>query len=193
MDVAVLGKSQGSHLLQTMAKECGHKVKYVVDDFCEGAMKPQELPSGFPLIVGLFDNRLRLELGKKFNTITLVHPSAYVAPTAKIGKGTIVKQRACIGDNVVIGENCIIDSGVIIEHDSFIGNGAQLTVGTVTGGFVKIDERTLVGLNCILQTKVNIGKDCIICSGAVVFSDVPDKTKIRSGVWIKDRISYDVK
>jgi UDP-3-O-[3-hydroxymyristoyl] glucosamine N-acyltransferase len=193
LDVAVMGVSKGSEVLQTIAKEVGYTVKYLVDDFAEGAMRPEELPVNFPLVIGMFDNNRRLELGKKYNALTLIHPTAYIAPTAKIGKGTVIKQRASIGNNVVIGDMCVIDSGVVIEHDSIIHDGAQVTVGSVTGGFVEVGKASVVGLNCTLQTYVKIGKDCVICSGTTVLSDVPDGTRVKSGrVWITGEPTYDV-
>ena len=36
---------------------------------------------------------------------------------AKIGKGTIIMNRAVIHQDVDIGNNCIINTGAIIEHD----------------------------------------------------------------------------
>lgn len=55
------------------------------------------------------------------NSLT-VHPTAIVAPSAIIGKGTTIGPYTIISENVVIGENNFIAPHVVIEGYTIIGN-----------------------------------------------------------------------
>lgn len=112
---------------------------------------------------------------------------AFIAPTAKIGKGVYIAPFACIadyaeiGDNTVIhphvtigshtkiGDNCIVYSGATVYHDCRIGNNCILHSGSVIGadgfgfaptssGYEKIPQIGVV----ILEDNVEVGANSCI-------------------------------
>ena len=56
----------------------------------------------------------------------VIHPSAYVSPSAKIGSGTFVGAKCVVNTCSVVGEGCILSVGSIIDHNSKIGNGCHV-------------------------------------------------------------------
>src|SRR5262249_18570069 len=72
--------------------------------------------SGIALAVGSAPVRLKLrsrcaELG--IELINVIHPHAYVAPSACIGRGNYIKAGALIDSNTRVGDCCIIDNGAV--------------------------------------------------------------------------------
>lgn len=63
--------------------------------------------------------------------IILVHPTAYVAPDAKIGPGVVICAQAVVETGSSIGAGTIIDVGAIVDHDSIVGDYCHLKAGTV--------------------------------------------------------------
>ena len=68
---------------------------------------------------------------------TLIHPSAYVSPTASIGTGTAVLPRAVVNTGCRIGRGCIVNLGAIVDHGCVIEDGAHLRLGAI----VKAENR----------------------------------------------------
>lgn len=89
-------------------------------------------------VVAIGNTEKRLELIRMleyigFNVVTLIHPLAYVSPSAIIEKGSFVEPMAVIHAGVKIGTGCIISAGTIINHDAIINDGCHLNCGTIVG------------------------------------------------------------
>ncbi len=75
-----------------------------------------------------------------------------------------------------MGNFSIINTGVILEHDSLVGDFTHLAPRVVTGGNVRIGSRTFIGLNATIRDNITIGNNCVIGAGSVVLKDVTDNT-----------------
>lgn len=106
----------------------------------------------------------------------VVHPSAFIAPSARVGPGTFVKAGAVIETNVVVGSCCIVDNGAVIAHDTQLGDCVHLAPGVSLGSSIKVGDLTIVGIGASVSTGVHIGSRCIISVGSSVVRDVPDNS-----------------
>jgi sugar O-acyltransferase (sialic acid O-acetyltransferase NeuD family) len=129
--------------------------------------------------IGGARGRDRLEIQRflelnKLASVVAVHPAAYVAASAKIGRGCQILARAFVAAEAEIGDACIINTAANIEHESILGAGVHVSVGANLGGRVTIEDYSLIGIGAIVLPNVRIGSDCIVGAGAVVTKDVPD-------------------
>lgn len=105
---------------------------------------------------------------------TLTHPSAVIAPSAVIGKGTLVMPGAIINADAIVGENCILNSGAIVEHDCVLEDGVHVAPGAVLGGAVHVGRMAQVGLGAVVLPGGRVGREALIGAGAVVLRDAPE-------------------
>lgn len=56
----------------------------------------------------------------------VIHPTAVVDPTARIGAGSVVWSHACILADAVIGEDCRIGHGAFVDRGVHIGDRAVI-------------------------------------------------------------------
>jgi UDP-3-O-[3-hydroxymyristoyl] glucosamine N-acyltransferase len=94
-----------------------------------------------------------------------IHPSAIVAPTAKLGKDVSVQPHAVIEADVVIGARTVIGAG------DYIGHGCRVGDDCLLHAHVTLRERTTLGHRVILHSGVVLGADG--------FGYEPDGTKHR--------------
>jgi UDP-3-O-[3-hydroxymyristoyl] glucosamine N-acyltransferase len=82
-----------------------------------------------------------------------VHPTAVVAPSAKIGTNVVLGAYAVVEENASIGDNTVLYAHVYIGRDTVIGKDCLLYPN------VTFRERVKVGDRCIFQPGVVIGGD----------------------------------
>ena len=106
-------------------------------------------------------------------TPRLVHPTAWVAPSAQVGAGAIVYPACCIDEGVEVARGAILHNRVTLSHDTRVGACAYLSPGVTTAGRVTIGARAFLGAGAVVADGVTIGDDAIVGIGTVVTSDVP--------------------
>lgn len=142
------------------------------------ALQSQNFPSA---VFGIGKNAVRKELVTRYHFFkdwkTLIHPSAYVHPSAKIGPGTVVFAGAIIQPDAEIGAHCIINTGATIDHDCKIADYVHLAPGVHLAGGVKIGEGAFLGIGSVVIQEINIGQWSLIAAGGVVINDImPNQT-----------------
>lgn len=110
--------------------------------------------------------------------VTVIHPHAFVSPSAIINRGCFIKAGAVVETNSSVGDMCIIDNGVVVAHDNKIAYAVHLAPGVSTGGSVQIGARTIVGIGSSVATGTNIGENSIVSVGTAVTRDVPDNSVV---------------
>lgn len=93
--------------------------------------------SDYPLAYpGFGDNKLRMSWFSKlqeagFIVPTLVHPTALISPSAKIGEGSIVEARATVNSGAIIGKGCIISTNTTVDVAAEMGDFVYTDPGII--------------------------------------------------------------
>jgi sugar O-acyltransferase (sialic acid O-acetyltransferase NeuD family) len=123
-----------------------------------------------------------LEVG--FDCPTLIHPTAYIEPSACLSTGAQIFPHAYVGSDAVIEFGAIINTGAVVSHDCRIGSYANLAPGSILAGNVTVGERVLIGMGVTVNLNVTIGAGSRVGNGAVVKRDIPPGKIIHAGsVW----------
>ena len=81
--------------------------------------------------VAIGNTNVRLEIIDTLKTlgyrqVTLIHPKAYVSPSAEIAEGCIVEPNAVIHSNTRIGIGCLISAGAVVNHNAVVEDGCHI-------------------------------------------------------------------
>jgi sugar O-acyltransferase (sialic acid O-acetyltransferase NeuD family) len=110
--------------------------------------------------------------------INLIHPSAVISPSVKIGTGVAIKAFCVLASNVTIGDHSFLQSSAIFGHDVQIGNYCQINSFSFFAGCVKVNDLVTVNAGAkIVQSRL-IGKGSTIGIGSIVIKDVPEGVKV---------------
>tara|TARA_B100001175_G_scaffold173947_1_gene147638 strand:- start:9749 stop:10405 length:657 start_codon:yes stop_codon:yes gene_type:complete len=134
-------------------------------------------------VIGIGDINIRkkvideyIKKGAKFETI--IHPTALVSKTAKIGNGSLISHNVSIGPMAKIGKFCVLNSRSTIGHDSEMGDNNFISPNVVLGGFSKLGNNNMLGTNSCLTPKIIVGNNNKIVAGMTILNNVHDNETI---------------
>lgn len=142
---------------------------------------------------------------------TLIHPSAFVAPTAILGRGVRVGPFAVIEDHVEIGDECVLDAHAVVR--SFVRMGARnrIHAHAVLGGepqdvsfggeetrveigddnvlreavtihrATRLEHPTRIGSGCMLMVNAHVAHDCQLGDNVMMTNDVNFAGHVQAG------------
>jgi len=121
------------------------------------------------------------------HAVNVIHERAWVADTAKVGRGCQILAMSAVSHEVVIGRQVIINTSASVDHECHLGNGVHIMPGAVLAGCVRVGQCTMIGTNATILPGLRIGANVRIGAGAVVTRDIEDgKTVIGSPARLLD-------
>ena len=109
-----------------------------------------------------------------------IHPTAWIDPTVKLGKGNTIGAYTVIHAGVTIGDNNTIGSHTVIGGDGEIRNAhnfkGEVKIGSrnLINHHVTIDKPingyTIVGDDNFIMTKAHLGHDVIVSNNVTISS-----------------------
>lgn len=120
----------------------------------------------------------RLEIQDLFlehgiEVVQAVHPRAFVARSAQMGKGCQIMAQAAVCADARLGDQCIVNTAASADHECVLGAGVHLAPGVRLAGLVRVGAGTFVGAGAVVLPRLSIGEDSLIGAGSVVTRDVP--------------------
>lgn len=103
---------------------------------------------------------------------TVIHPRAVVAPSARIGRGSVILAGSVVCPQAVIGDHVLVLQNASINHDCRIGEFATVSAGVTLLGFVAIGRNAFVGGGATVAPLCKVGDRALVGAGAVVVRDV---------------------
>jgi len=104
----------------------------------------------------------------------LIHPTALISPSAKIGKGVIISHNSSLGPKVVIGDHNILNSRCTIGHDTVIGSFNFISPQVALSGHTIIGDENMIGVNSCTIPGIKVGSNNVIAAGTIIFKQVGD-------------------
>ncbi|MGH2678135.1 MAG: acetyltransferase, partial [Actinomycetota bacterium] len=109
---------------------------------------------------------------------TLIHPRAYLAPSARVGQGAYVGALAVASTGCRIGDLAWLSPHSHVGHHAELGECSTLSPGVRIAGRARIGRRTFLGEGAVVLPDRRVGDDAVVGAGAVVIHDVEPGTTV---------------
>lgn len=116
-------------------------------------------------------SQLLRDRGAKF--AQLIHPSAAISSTAKLGEGVIIGAHTFVSASAKIGDLVAINALSSVGHDVDLGSFCTLSAHVDLTGYVQVGEGVFFGSGARVLPRVKIGSGAKIGIGATVMRSVP--------------------
>ena len=109
-----------------------------------------------------------------FQLPVIIHPSAWISPSAEIGCGSVIFAQSAVQTNVTIGSAAIVNTSSSVDHDVNLGDFVHICPGVHLAGEVRVGDHSLVGIGSSVIPQITIGSGVTIGAGSSVVTDIPD-------------------
>lgn len=117
-------------------------------------------------------------LNRGVEFVSIIDKTAYIVPSAKIGRGVILTDRTHIDDHAMVGDFAVVNVLSGLGHDAQIGKyTCVMAYVDITGG-VKIGDEVFIGGSVVITPKSVVGDGAYIGAGSVVLRKVKAGAKV---------------
>ena len=129
-------------------------------------------------IGGITNMTVRVEVSDLLNASgflmpVLIHPSAVVETSAKIGPGSQILAHSYVGSDAILADGVIVNTGAVVSHDCVIGNRCILTNGALLAGHVHLDDGVIISGNSVVHQFSRLGRLAMLCGISATSKDIP--------------------
>ena len=190
--IIILGSGSQGLITSDLCRDMDLKVKGFLDDTKDVGTQVNGLPvmGEFSLArdgslgkdvsytVALGDPFARSQIFRKIllaggEAATIVHPKAWISPSATIGEGSVISPFCYLKAGARIGRFCLLEVGCSIGVENEVGEGVFLGPSCQLNAHVRIGEKSFLGTGAVVIPQRKIGAGCIIGAGATVTEYIP--------------------
>lgn len=108
--------------------------------------------------VAMGDPQLRLQWIEKldrsgYKLPVLIHPQAYVSPSAILERGTMVEPMAVVSTGAIVETGGLLCAGCVINHNARISPGCQIDCNAVVESYAVVPPQTKVPCGTVFERK----------------------------------------
>ena len=114
--------------------------------------------------------------GAKF--LTMVHPTAIVASTAKLGTGVLIYPFVTVMGGVSLGDFCMMNAYSACGHGVTAGDYTVICPYAIILGRSKVGRECFLGTHSMVGQRMEIGDNVIVSANSTAQRNAPDNSFI---------------
>jgi sugar O-acyltransferase (sialic acid O-acetyltransferase NeuD family) len=119
----------------------------------------------------------------------VIHPTAYVAASARLGHGVVLAPFTFAGIDSRLGDHVTLNAYASCGHDSVVGRYCVLSPYAAITGRVVMGEEVFLGTHVGVTPRVTLGTRCRVAAGSTVTRDA-EAGSLLVGNPAKGRVMY---
>ena len=103
-------------------------------------------------------NKIRLQWLDKFTeakipVATIIHPTAYISPSAQIRPGSVILPKAVVNTGTIVERGCIVNCGAIVDHGCVLEEGVHVCLGAIVKAENRIPKCTKIEAGQVVENR----------------------------------------
>lgn len=123
--------------------------------------------------------------------VSVIHPTAWVSPTARIDSGCILGPFTAISPYAALGQDVLLNPYASIGHHARVGAGCMLCPYAVINGRVTLGDDVFMGSHAVVTPGVKVGRRSRIAAGTALTRDCAAGTLCAAPL-PKGRVMFEV-
>jgi sugar O-acyltransferase (sialic acid O-acetyltransferase NeuD family) len=153
-------------------------------------------PREFTWLIAVGDPLVRRRLASRVTSGggalgQLIHPTAYVSPTASLGPGTIICPFGFVANAASVGANVVVNTYASIGHDATIGDDTVFSPYAAANGNVELGNAVFLGTSAVVTPGKTVGAYSKVSAGTVCSRSFQPGSMI-AGNPAKGRVMFQV-
>ena len=142
-----------------------------------GSLPSYQIEPEDRFIVAIGDPEIRRKISESFyhraaQFATVRHPTAYIAPTAKVEQGCIIAPFAFVGPFALLESHVILNTYASVGHDTYVGACSTFSPYSVINGNVRLGREVFLGTHAIVAPGKAVGERAKLAAGAVALHNI---------------------
>ena len=117
-------------------------------------------------------------LARGANFLTLVHPTAIVAPSAALGSGSILCPYSIASDSCRLGRFVLMNFHSSLSHDATAGDFSVLSPYATLGGNAHVEDDVFLGLHASVGPGRTVGARSKLTANSCLLASAPAESII---------------
>lgn len=181
--VLIYGSKTFGQIVRNLTMQLGMNFAGYIDDIatqgpdvagCFDEIRTHYSPNEYEIVNAIgylhLEERWRIQQKIKesgYISPTLIHPTAYIDPSASIEEGAIIMAQAVVDYKAYVSTLAVIWPGVVINHEARIGFNVFLSPNVTVCGCARIGEHTFVGAGAVVVDHRQVEPGSFIKAGSV--------------------------
>lgn len=138
---------------------------------------------GDGLLLGIGRHGVRRRVAEQIESrgghfLSLIHPSAIVAESATIGRGSVICPFASVTVSTRLAEFCLLNMYSLAAHDATLGAFTVLSPYAGVAGRAIVGEEVFVAMHAFVGPGVKVGNHAVISGCSCALHHVPAGTLV---------------
>lgn len=121
-------------------------------------------------IVAIGNNAVREKITQHlteagYSMATVVHPRAFVSPTAIVGEGVAIMAGAIVGTEARLGVGSVVNCGAVVDHHAIVEDFGHLGVNCSMAGLTVLGRGAWMQVGSALGYGVNVKPGEVLMPG----------------------------
>ena len=110
---------------------------------------------------------------------SVVHPTAHVAPSARVADGCVLAPGVVVGAASELGDHVLVGRGALVGHHTTLEPGVVLNPGANVAGHVRLGTGATVGMGALVADHLEVGAGAVVAAGAAVVRSVAAGVRVQ--------------